>query len=613
MTTRRRSRRRRGGGGGGGARRCVLSVLLSCWTLVFLATVKSSSSSSSNHLSEESTQAQKKLERFLDPSAVDALFAERAKKNPAFKLLVSVYAPWCGHCKALERELVEALTTLREDDGIDETVVDAVKLNGDGTRHQTREEKAKQSKRGGQTMTEKERKAFKKKHGVTGYPTVLLLESKKKESQDANTNDDENEGGGGGGGGEDSPAYVVKKYVGSRSRAALLNYLRRVSAPDVAAFKDWREAREYGKLRATESNAMFFHVMVNGGRLKSKKDFDLEAKKRENLQAWFGESDAAKTMEEARSFLDAFHAKHFPWKEIERPEESFSIVLAVHPKVPGDGDDDDDNNNEDDVSLLSDGESSKAFTTEFMLCKAEERNDKDDKNENPCNVSAFVRTRTVAPLAKLDQSVFNNIFDLDSPSVFLIESGGDAKLEAFAKNAYKLAFKHREITFVRVDGDELGPWIDKEMAFGPLESSFPLCLGYHKKTHRSWYDRKWKTRGKTVEESLAAFVDMNFVSIKRLPNFLPSMPLLGKMDNIYQRAKFRFSNSSSPVQRLASYWWLLVCMLILLVLCFSFALQYKRECESTRFDTFSEDDGSAKSSGEELDVKELDDEPKKLK
>ena len=133
------------------------------------------------------------------------LFAERAKKNPAFKLLVSVYAPWCGHCKALERELVEALTTLREDDGIDETVVDAVKLNGDGTRHQTREEKAKQSKRGGQTMTEKERKAFKKKHGVTGYPTVLLLESKKKESQDANTNaNGENEGGGGGGGGEDS-------------------------------------------------------------------------------------------------------------------------------------------------------------------------------------------------------------------------------------------------------------------------------------------------------------------------------------------------------------------------------------------------------------------------
>ena len=52
---------------------------------------------------------------------------------------------------------------------------------------------------------------------------------------------------------------------------------------------------------------MFFHVMVNGGRLKSKKDFDLEAKKRENLQAWFGESDAAKTMEEARSFLEAFH------------------------------------------------------------------------------------------------------------------------------------------------------------------------------------------------------------------------------------------------------------------------------------------------------------------
>ena len=169
MTTRRRSRRRGGGGGGGGARRCVLSVLLSCWTLVFLATVKSSSSSSSNHLSEESTQAQKKLERFLDPSAVDALFAERAKENPAFKLLVSVYAPWCGQSKALERELVEALTTLREDDGIDETVVDAVKLNGDGTRHQTREEKAKQSKRGGQTMTEKERKAFKKKHGVTGY------------------------------------------------------------------------------------------------------------------------------------------------------------------------------------------------------------------------------------------------------------------------------------------------------------------------------------------------------------------------------------------------------------------------------------------------------------
>ena len=606
MTTRRRSRR--GGGGGGGGARCFVLVLL-CWTIVFLSTIKSSSSSSSNHPPSEEApkqqQTQKKLERFLDPSAVDALFAERAEKNPDFKLLVSVYAPWCGHCKALERELVEALTMLREDDGIDETVVDAVKLNGDGTRHQTREEKAKQSKHGGQTTTEKERKAFKKKHGVTGYPTVLLLESKKKESQDTNNNDDENEGGGGG---EDSPAYVAKKYVGSRSRSALLNYLRRVSAPDVAAFKDWREAREYGKLRATESNAMFFHVMVNGGRLKSKKDFDLEAKKRENLQAWFGESDAAKTMEEARSFLDAFHAKHFPWKEIERPEESFSIVLAVHPKVPGDDDDD----NDDDVSLLSDGESSKAFTTEFMLCKAEERNDKDDKNENPCNVSAFVRTRTVAPLAKLDQSVFNNIFDLDSPSIFLIESGGDAKLEAFAKNAYKLAFKHREITFVRVDGDELGPWIDKEMAFGPLESSFPLCLGYHKKTHRSWYDRKWKTRGKTVEDSLAAFVDMNFVSIKRLPNFLPSMPLLGKMDNIYQRAKFRFSNSSSPVQRLASYWWLLVCMLILLVLCFSFALQYKRECES-RFDTFSEDDSSAKSSGEELDVKELDDEPKKLK
>jgi flagellar biosynthesis/type III secretory pathway M-ring protein FliF/YscJ len=74
---------------------------------------------------------------------------------------------------------------------------------------------------------------------------------------------------------------------------------------------------------------------------------------------------------------------------------------------------------------------------------------------------------------------------------------------------------------------------------------------------------------------------------------------------------FRFSNSS-PVQRLATYWWLLVIALILFVLCFSLALQYQRE---GKFDTSSEDDSSAKSSGEDNErTKESDgDEPKKTK
>ena len=557
---------------------------------------------------------QKKLVELL-PSSIFSLFSERVKKNPRFKLIVSVYAPWCGHCKVLEPELVSALKIVREVDGTDETVVDVVKMNGDLRKYPIREEME-------QRETEA-RKAFKKKYGVKGYPTLLLLEKKSDDESSrsgrSRSEEEEEE--------EEEELFVAKQYKGSRSQAALLNYLRRASASDVATFKDWREAREYGKLRATESNAMFFHLMVNGGSLKIKKAFDSEAKKRENLQAWFGESDAPKTFEEANAFLDAFHAKQFPWKDIQSKDESYSVLLAVHPRVPGDEDDD---------SLVSDGENYKAFTTEVVLCRVAEEKEEEEEEEkkkkkksyrandtnmsetsgygNPCNVSAFVRTRIVAPLAKLDQSVFNNILDLDSPSVFLVESGGDAKIEAFAKNAYKLALKHRKISFVRVDGDELGPWLDKEMAFGPLESSFPLCLGYHKKTHRSWYDRKWETRGNTIEESLAVFVDMNFVDIKRLPNFLPSMPLLGKLKNIHHRATFRFSNSSSPVQRLATYWWLLVIALILFVLCFSFALQYQRE---GKFDTSSEDDSSAKSSGEDeraAKVEESDgDEPKKTK
>jgi hypothetical protein len=59
---------------------------------------------------------------------------------------------------------------------------------------------------------------------------------------------------------------------------------------------------------------------------------------------------------------------------------------------------------------------------------------------------------------------------------------------------------------------------------------------------------------------------------------------------------------------------LLVIALILFVLCFSFALQYQRE---GKFDTSSEDDSSAKSSGEDeraAKVEESDgDEPKKTK
>jgi thiol-disulfide isomerase/thioredoxin len=565
---------------------------------------------------EGEQKEQKKLVERL-PSSIFSLFSERVKKNPRFKLIVSVYVPWCGHCKVLEPELVSALKTVREVDGTDETVVDVVKMNGDLRKYPIREEMEQESE------TEA-RKAFKKKYGVKGYPTLLLLEKKSddessRSGRSSRSEEEEEEE-------EEEELFVAKQYKGSRSQSALLNYLRRASASDVATFKDWREAREYGKLRATESNAMFFHLMVNGGSLEIKKAFDSEAKKRENLQAWFGESDAPKTFEEANAFLDAFHAKQFPWKDIQSKDESYSVLLAVHPRVPGDEDDD---------SLVSDGENYKAFTTEVVLCRvAEEKEEEEEEKkkkkksyrandadmsetsgyENPCNVSAFVRTRIVAPLAKLDQSVFNNILDLDSPSVFLVESGGDAKIEAFAKNAYKLALKHRKISFVRVDGDELGPWLDKEMAFGPLESSFPLCLGYHKKTHRSWYDRKWETRGNTIEESLAVFVDMNFVDIKRLPNFLPSMPLLGKLKNIHHRATFRFSNSSSPVQRLATYWWLLVIALILFVLCFSFALQYQRE---GKFDTSSEDDSSAKSSGEDeraAKVEESDgDEPKKTK
>ena len=561
--------------------------------LFYDATFASAAASDENNVLGKGEQ---KLRELVPSSIFSAFSRERMAVNPKFKLLVSVYAPWCGHCKVLEPELHSALRILREEDGIDESVVDVVKMNGDVKKYPTRE-----GALGVQESETEERKAFKKKYGVTGYPTLLLLEKNEEE--------------GGGKGGEEE-LFVAKRYSGSRSQAALLNYLRRASAPDVATFKDWREAQEYGKLKATESNAMFFHLMVNGGNSKIKKAFDAAAKKKENLQSWFGESDAPKTVEDANSFLDAFHVRHFPWKEIKREEESYSILLAVHPRVPGDEDDGR-------SPSKSDGGNNEGFTTEVVLCRVDENEQQnhganvDDANDEArmhthlCNVSAFMRTRIVAPLAKLDQSVFNNILDLDSPSVFLVESGGDVKLEAFAKNAYKLALKHREITFVRVDGDELGPWLDKEMAFGPLESSFPLCLGYHKKTHRSWYDRKWNTRGKTIEESIAAFVDMNFIDIKRLPNFLPSMPITGKLKNIHQRAMFRFSNSS-PVQRLATYWWLLVIALIMFVLCFSLALQYQRE---GKFDTSSEDDSSAKSSGEENErAKESDgDEPKKTK
>jgi hypothetical protein len=112
--------------------------------------------------------------------------------------------------------------------------------------------------------------------------------------------------------------------------------------------------------------------MVNGGSLKIKKAFDSEAKKRENLQAWFGESDAPKTFEETNAFLDAFHAKQSPWKDIQSKDESYSVLLAVHPRVPGDEDDD---------SLVSDGENYKAFTTEVVLCREEEEKEEEEEEK----------------------------------------------------------------------------------------------------------------------------------------------------------------------------------------------------------------------------------------
>ena len=119
---------------------------------------------------EGEQKEQKKLVELL-PSSIFSLFSERVKKNPRFKLIVSMYVPWCGHCKVLEPELVSALKTVREVDGTDETVVDVVKMNGDLRKYPIREEMEQESE------TEA-RKAFKKKYGVKGYPTLLLLEKK---------------------------------------------------------------------------------------------------------------------------------------------------------------------------------------------------------------------------------------------------------------------------------------------------------------------------------------------------------------------------------------------------------------------------------------------------
>jgi len=528
--------------------------------------------------------------RDIVPKEMNEMFVEKMKRTRKFQMVVLVYAPWCGHCKIFETELREALRVVRYE-GIGDDVIDIVQMNGD-IRTYPRE--------GDENMKSlDQRKKFVKKFEVSSFPTVLLLERNDNSVVDN-------------GGGEEQEfdvnalvgaSVLAKRYKGSRDRLSLANYLRRVSSPDVRMFlrefAGSQHARDYANLRATEANAAFFFVSSSNQKVKEdlylnkvRMNFNEEASKIENLQAWFGAFESDKS-EEDSAVKEFFHALNADltnnddfFKRTTNTEKSYAVILAVHPRVPGDGDGKEDLNK-------------KLFTTEYMICF---KDDDDDDVKNECNVPNFVRTRIVAPLANLDQSVFNNILEFNSPVVFLVEGGGKVKIEAFAKNAFALAMKHRNtLAFSRVDGDELGPWIDKELAFGPIE--FPICLGYHKKTHRSWYDRKWRARALTTELAIATFVDANFIKKERLPNFLPSMPIIGKIRSCWIRFMFRFSKTSH-VQKLATFWWLWIFAFISFVSIFSFAFKYnkknsKNTIEQSRFRSMNNNNNKEEEEEEE--------------
>ena len=401
-------------------------------------------------------------------------------------------------------------------------------------------------------------RAFKRTHAVHGYPTILLLETAKKEEIH-------------------EVVVTSKKYYGSRDLKSLVNFMRRAVAQDVRRFEGGgkraaEEAKDYAAATATESNAAFFLAARGSGDATSaRKTFEEEARKEENLHAWFG-TNVEEDFEGTKQFLDGLGASEvYRNFSTEMNGREYVVVLAVHPRV-------------------LEGDKNTSFTTEFMLCRNGKNRMKDKDfftgirkghlrdEEDYCDVSKFVRTRIVAPLASLDQSVFNNVREADTPAVFLVESGGQEKINAFAKNALNLAFEYRDrLAFLRVDGDELGSWIEKEMAFGPITSSYPLPIGYHKKKHQSWYYRRWRSCGRTVEDALRFFVEMNFDenNPKRLPNFLPSMPVAGKVRNLYARLTFRFTNTNDSVQHLATFWWLCILAMIGLLLGLNFALSSK--------------------------------------
>ena len=86
----------------------------------------------------------------------------------------------------------------------------------------------------------------------------------------------------------------------------------------------------------------------------------------------------------------------------------------------------------------------------------------------------------------------------------------------------------------------------------------PCQSGITKKTTDRGTIADWRSLGRTVEDALRVFVEINFENPQRLPNYLPSMPLTGKIRNIWAHSTNRFVSSNDSVQKFASFWWLFI-------------------------------------------------------